>query len=183
MRQAGSVQTRRERLLAPPAWWIAVAAFAIAWGWVAFVVAGPPTAVAVAVAVAGVTGALLWSYGSTVLEAGPDGLRVGRAHLTHEHVGAVTALDAAGARTLLGPGADARAWLHVRPYIATAVQVEVRDPADPAPYWVVSTRDPSAIAQALGRPAGPIRPEAGTQGTHQPSTDQASTDQPRTDPR
>lgn len=174
MRQAGSVQTRRERLLAPPAWWIAVAAFAIAWGWVAFVVAGPPTAVAVAVAVAVVTGALLWSYGSTVLEAGPDGLRVGRAHLTHEHVGAVTALDAAGARTLLGPGADARAWLHVRPYISTAVQVEVRDPADPAPYWVVSTRDPSAIARALGRPAGSARPET--------TTDQPTTE-PTTDPR
>lgn len=174
MRQAGSVQTRRERLLAPPAWWIAVAAFAIAWGWVAFVVAGPPVAVAVALAVAAVTGALLWSYGSTVLEAGPDGLRVGRAHLTHEHVGAVTALDSAGARALLGPGADARAWLHVRPYIATAVQVEVRDPADPAPYWVVSTRDPSAIARALGRPAGPTRPE--------PTPDRPS-DQSSTDPR
>lgn len=170
MRQAGSVQTRRERLLAPPSWWIAVAAFAIAWGWVAFVVAGPSAAVAVAVAVAVVTGALLWSYGSTVLEAGPEGLRVGRAHLTHEHVGSVVPLDAAGTRALLGPDADARAWLHVRPYIDTAARVEVDDPADPAPYWVVSTRDPAAIARALGRPAGPAGPD--------PTIDEPSTDQP-----
>lgn len=149
MRQAGSVQTRRERLLAPPSWWIAAAAFAVAWGWVALVVAGPRTAVAVAVAVAVVTGALLWSFGSTVIEAGPGGLRVGRAHLPHEHLGTVSVLDAARTRALLGPEADARAWLHVRPYIATAARIEVRDPADPTPYWVVSTRDPTAIARAL----------------------------------
>lgn len=166
MRQAGSVQTRRERLLAPPSWWIAAAAFAVAWGWVAFVVAGPTAAVAAGLAVAVVTGSLLWSYGSTLLEAGPEGLRVGRAHLTPEHVGAVVPLDAAGTRALLGPGADARAWLHVRPYISTAARVEVHDPADPTPYWVVSTRDPAAIARALGRPA-----------------DQTDTDQPTTDPR
>lgn len=166
MRQAGTVQTHRERLVAPASWWLAAAGFAAAWGWVALVVAGPPAAIGAAAGVGVVTGALLWVYGATRLEGGPDGLRVGRAHLTPEHLGDVQALAPAACRTLLGPGADARAWLHVRPYIATAVRVEVTDPADPTPYWVVSTRNPERLATALG---GSVAPPADP-GTDSPTS-------------
>ena len=88
------------------------------------------------------------------LVAGPEGLQVGRAHLPSRHVGHVEPLGPAATRALLGPDADARAWLQVRPYLDTAVRVDVDDPDDPTPYWVVSTRDPEAVAAAL-RPARP----------------------------
>ena len=91
----------------------------------------------------------MWSYGSVVVEAGPDGLRVGSAHLPHAHVGDVAVLDARGFRDELGPHADARAWLRTRPYIDAGVRVEVADPSDPTPYWLVSSRHPEAVAAAL----------------------------------
>ena len=64
-------------------------------------------------------------------------------------VGAVTPLDPEAAEALRGPKADARAYLVLRGWIRTAVRVEVADPADPAPYWYVSTRRPEELAAAL----------------------------------
>ena len=45
--------------------------------------------------------------------------------------------------------ADARAYLLLRPYLKRAVKVEITDRADPAPYWLISTRHPEELAQAL----------------------------------
>ena len=64
----------------------------------------------------------------------------------------------------MGPDADARAFLVIRPYLTRAVRVPVTDPADPTPYWLVGSRHPDALAAALNaRPdppgeAGPRRP-------------------------
>ena len=61
--------------------------------------------------------------------------------------------------TLAGLEADARAYLLLRPYLKRAVRINVRDDRDPAPYWLVSTRDPDRLAAAVRvisghRPAG-----------------------------
>ncbi len=45
--------------------------------------------------------------------------------------------------------------LAVAPWVAGAVQVGVDDPADPTPYWVVSSRDPVRLAEALVSAAPP----------------------------
>lgn len=163
---------RRERLVAPPSWWIGAAVFALAWAWVALVVSGTAAAVVTFAGCLLVVGGALWSYGSLVVAAGPEGLSVGPAHLPLAHVGAVRVLDAAGTRALLGPQADARAWLRVRPYVRTAVQVEVDDPADPTPYWLVSTRDPSAVAAALGRAGQDAGPAPADPPPARPTPDQ-----------
>ena len=60
-------------------------------------------------------------------------------------------LDADQARRRAGVDADARAHLVLRPYVATAVEITLDDPADPVPYWLVSTRRPDALAAAVGR--------------------------------
>ncbi|MDI5939115.1 DUF3093 domain-containing protein [Micromonospora sp. DH15] len=69
-------------------------------------------------------------------------------------------LDAAGRREVLGVGADPLAFVVQRPWIAGAVQVVLDDPADPTPFWVVSTRDPVRLAAALlaARDANPSSP-------------------------
>ena len=65
------------------------------------------------------------------------------------HLGAVAALDAEETRRVAGPEADARAYLLLRPYLKRAVRVEITDPADPAPYWLVSSRHPDELARAV----------------------------------
>jgi DUF3093 family protein len=149
MGQCRAVSTYRERLVAPPSWWIVVVAFGLVWGWIMLVASNVPIAIGTAILATAVAGALVWSYGSVVVAAGPDGLHVGSAHLPAANVGGVEALDPPAFREWLGPKADARAWLRTRPYVASGVRVAVADPSDPAPYWLVSSRHPEALAAAL----------------------------------
>jgi len=104
--------------------------------------------VAGVVTAAGVAAALLW-YGSIRLRVDAVGLHVGRAVLEWPYVGEVTVHDRASTRSRLGAGADHAAWLLVRGFVPGSVEVTVNDPADPHPYWLVSTRDPEGLAQAI----------------------------------
>ena len=56
-------------------------------------------------------------------------------------------------RRRAGVEADARAHLVLRPYVASAVEITLDDPADPVPYWLVSSRRPQELAAALTRAA------------------------------
>ena len=67
----------------------------------------------------------------------------------------VVPLDAAGKREALGVGAHPLAFVIQRPWIGPAVQVLLDDPADPTPYWVISTRRPVELATALLRTRSP----------------------------
>ena len=77
--------------------------------------------------------------------------RAGRARIEARHLGAAESLDAERTRRVAGREADARAYLCLRPYLKRAVRVEITDPADPAPYWLVSSRRPDDLAGALAR--------------------------------
>jgi hypothetical protein len=61
----------------------------------------------------------------------------------------VVALDAGGKREALGVASHPLAFVIQRPWIGPAVQVLLDDPADPTPYWLISTRHPIELATAL----------------------------------
>jgi Protein of unknown function (DUF3093) len=78
-------------------------------------------------------------------------LRAGRARIDVHLTGAAEALRGEGARTARGTGLDARAWTVLRGWVDGVVRVPLLDPADPAPYWLVSSRHPEQLAEALER--------------------------------
>ncbi|MEV6298824.1 DUF3093 domain-containing protein [Actinoplanes sp. NPDC051861] len=78
-----------------------------------------------------------------------DEFQVDDARLPVAVISDVVALDAAGKREALGVGAHPYAFVVQRPWIGPAVQVLLDDPADPTPYWVISTRRPVELATAL----------------------------------
>lgn len=140
-----------ERLSVPLRWW-AQGTMLVATLWLALIVAVPGsvawtvTGLAVALMVA-----LFVSYGAARISVDSEVLRAGRAHISTTHVGAVTALDAEAMRLQAGRDADARAFLLLRPYLKRGVRVDLRDPSDPAPYWLISSRRPDALAAALAK--------------------------------
>lgn len=111
-----------------------------------------------------VTAAGLWWLGRIRVAVVDAELRVDDARLPVRFVADVVPLDAAGRREVLGVGSDPLAFVVQRPWIGGAVQVVLDDPADPTPFWVVSTRRPVELAEAVlaardalrlaGRPAG-----------------------------
>jgi hypothetical protein len=162
--------TYRERQSVPVLYWVIAAAFGLTfivavggyfpWGW--FLAA---TVVGTALLVGAL---ILWSR--PLLVVGPDGVRIGRYLLEWEYVGDVRSLSADEQRRRLGPEADARALLAVRPYLKQAIEVEVDDHADPVPYWLIGTRHPDRAVSAVAAwreqhsgarpaPARPVSPQ------------------------
>jgi hypothetical protein len=141
----------RERLTVPASWWVVALIFGGICGWIMVVATTPRLGAIAAFVGALAAGALIWSYGNLTVRADAAGLNVGSAHLDAKHIGTVTPLDRVGFRARLGPEADARAWLRTRPYVDGGIRVDVNDPSDPVPYWLVSCRRPEAVAAALGR--------------------------------
>jgi hypothetical protein len=66
-------------------------------------------------------------------------------------VGTVTGYRRDDAQLERGQRLDARAWLLIRGWIDPVVKVELNDETDPAPYWLVSTRQPDAVIDALAK--------------------------------
>jgi hypothetical protein len=103
-----------------------------------------PVALLATVALAGML------LGTTATVAVEDGrFRAGRALIPVDLLGDPEVLDADAMRRAHGPELDARAYLCLRGWISAGVRVPVLDPRDPAPYWLVSSRRPAALAEAL----------------------------------
>jgi Protein of unknown function (DUF3093) len=139
----------QETLRVPVGWWLLGAVGVVAVWWTFFVATHGLVALGAGLAAGALVVAALVSYGGVRLVADADGFHAGRAWLDWDHVGLAEPLDPDQTRLALGVGADARAFLLVRAYCGTAVRVFVDDPADPAPYWLVSTRHPAELAASL----------------------------------
>jgi hypothetical protein len=138
-----------EVLRVPLRWWALSTMFHVT-VFVAFVVALPLVVAATAVAVLVLlTTAWFVGYGSVRLVVTDQVFRAGRAQIPVTWLADPRPLDGQETWRAAGPGADARAWLVLRPYLRRSVMVQVTDPADPAPYWLVSTRRPGQLAAAL----------------------------------
>ncbi|GAA3746136.1 DUF3093 domain-containing protein [Leifsonia bigeumensis] len=73
----------------------------------------------------------------------------GRARLPLEFAGEATAYREPEATAQRGVDLDARAWLLIRGWVGPVVRIELTDPEDPTPYWLVSTRRPDALLAAF----------------------------------
>jgi hypothetical protein len=91
----------------------------------------------------------LWWFGRIRVAVAGGELRVDDAHLPVRFVADAIPLDATGKRELMGVSADPMAFVVQRPWITGAVQVVLDDPADPTPYWLVSSRHPGELADRL----------------------------------
>ncbi len=138
-----------ERLAVPLRWWALGTMFAAS-VLIAFLVATPVwvAAASTGVVVLAALGVFL-GYGAARVTVRDGMLTAGPARIPLSAIGEVTPLDAEETRLLAGREADARAYLLLRPYLRRSVKVEVDDPADPTPYWLVSTRHPDRLAAAL----------------------------------
>ena len=96
-----------------------------------------------------------------VIEVQGGRLRAGRAEIALDDIGEATPADEEQARVERGTGLDARAFLVIRGWIKPVVRVPVVDPADPTPYWLISTRRPKELAAAINRSRRPDVQESG----------------------
>lgn len=76
-------------------------------------------------------------------------LRVGRAHIDYEYCGEVTVLSRTEFLRARTREVDPAAHLALFFWVSEGVKIEVNDPRDPTPYWLISTKRGSDIKHAL----------------------------------
>lgn len=137
----------RERLWPSPGLWIFVLLISAMTILVAFPISAAAAIIAPIVVFALITA---WVFVlSTTIAVTADVFVVGRATIERRYLGRARALvkdDAVHAR---GPGLDVRSFLHIRFWVRDLVSVELNDPQDPTPRWLISTRHPEKLADAL----------------------------------
>ncbi|WP_030680281.1 DUF3093 domain-containing protein [Streptomyces sp. NRRL B-1347] len=143
------MQPYEERLTAPRSWWLVSVLVGIAAGLTALPFGTLPLLGGL-VAGTALAAVLTSAYGSMRIRVVAGFLVAGDAKIPLTALGAAEPLDAAEARAWRTHKADPRAFMVLRSYIPTALRVEVTDPEDPTPYVYLSTRNPEALAKALG---------------------------------
>lgn len=88
---------------------------------------------------------------SPVVEVSETELRAGRGRIERTFLGEARVVGSDEMFEQLHSGLDARAWLCLRNWTKGLVRIELADPNDPTPYWLVSTRHPDALVAALSQ--------------------------------
>lgn len=137
----------RERLW--PAWWVFLStALVIPASLLVFLpISLPAGIISAGVLYAAVVVVLLAT--TPTIEVTDETLRVGRAHIDRSFLGGATAHEGQDAVAERGTRLDARAYLVLRGWISGVARIPLTDAEDPTPYWLVSTRHPDALAEAL----------------------------------
>jgi hypothetical protein len=86
---------------------------------------------------------------SPVVEVTTEHFSAGKARLPIGFAGEATAYRDEEATLERGQRLDARAWLMMRAWVRPVMKIEITDPDDPTPYWLVSTRRPERVVEAL----------------------------------
>lgn len=147
-----------EQLRVPLRWWAMLTMF---WATtlIAFLVATPAWVAWLSIgSLTSITAAVMVTYGAAPVSVADGTFRAGRATIPVALLAEPEALDVASTRRTAGVDADARAYLLLRPYVDRAVRVRVVDPADPTPYWLVSTRHPETLVEVLAGNIAATRP-------------------------
>lgn len=83
------------------------------------------------------------------LEIDSAEFRAGRAHIELKYLGEVKELSADQMRLVRGRNADPAAFLAIRFWQPTGIKIEICDPRDPTPYWLVSSKRAKQLRDAL----------------------------------
>lgn len=75
--------------------------------------------------------------------------QAGKGRIEREFLGAASVVPADEVFEQLHSKLDTRAWLCLRSWTKGLVKIELTDPNDPTPYWLVSSRTPERLVAAL----------------------------------
>ena len=92
---------------------------------------------------------IVWWLGRSRVEIRDGELWARGAHIPLRYVSGAIALDGPTLRRVVGREGDPAAFVSIRPWIGPGVQVWIDDEDDPTPYWVLSSRHPHRLVEAV----------------------------------
>ena len=94
----------------------------------------------------------IWSalfFLAPVIQVGSAFLKVGRAKIPRNLLGKIEEIAKNQIFSERGPNLNPAAYKVFQGTVKTALKIYVNDPNDPTPYWIISTRKPTQLANAL----------------------------------
>ena len=76
-------------------------------------------------------------------------LHVGAAKIEHSFIGSTTALNTSELKQIRTRDADPSAYLAIRFWASRAVKIEIHDSRDATPYWLISSKNPQRLVEAI----------------------------------
>ncbi|HLS34423.1 MAG TPA: DUF3093 domain-containing protein [Brevibacterium sp.] len=144
---AASTTVYSERLFPSAPWWITLMLLSAMTSLLALPISRVGAVILPLLVAAGV---ILWMRSlSARVVVTDESFVAGPARIERSFITAVSGHDAQDAFAQRGHQLDVRAFLVLRPWVKPVVRVEIDDPADPTPYWLVSTRHPQELAAVL----------------------------------
>jgi hypothetical protein len=97
--------------------------------------------------------ALIWVAIAMKSEITFDGeiLRIDKANIDKKYLGAVTVLDKSAMRLLRTRDADPAAYLAIKFWEPQGLRIDLNDPRDKTPYWLITSKRGEEIAALLNR--------------------------------
>jgi Protein of unknown function (DUF3093) len=139
----------RERLLVPVSYWLLAVPVVVLLGAEAYFLVDGIIPILFIGLLAVIVAIFLVHWSIATVEVTGSVLRADRDTLALSDVAEVVALDDRQSAVMRGPRADPSAHLLLRPYLKRAVYISLADPDAGAPYWLVATRRPEALAAAI----------------------------------
>lgn len=84
-----------------------------------------------------------------VIQMDESFLYVGQAKIERTYIGSAIALNNVELKLIRTRDADPSAYLAIRFWASKAVKVEVSDNRDATPYWLISSKNPQRLVEAL----------------------------------
>jgi hypothetical protein len=121
-------------LFAPAALYLIVLAFDDLWALITFVVSE------LAIIFLGLLAAPTLSLSSKTLS-------IGNVKIPTQYVKAMTVVEASAQQSEKGPKLNPSAYVRFQVGVKGLLKVELNDPNDPTPYWLISSRNPDLVAK------------------------------------
>ncbi len=138
----------REKIRWP--WWLALLILGLDFSIIIAIWAGLGNLPALISVGTTLTFTVYFYFASTLqINVASNTLAVGRAAIEKKYLGEITTLDADEFRFLRGAGIDPSAFHACRFWIKRGVKIELNDSRDPTPYWLLSSKQPEKLVEAL----------------------------------
>ncbi len=139
----------REQLRAPTSWWLAGGACVLILGTLVWAGFSVTIGLAVYLGMGGLLVAAFLVWGAVTIKVTDTALTAGKARLGIDQIDEASAMDAPQTAALRGRSADPAALLLIRPYLPKSTYVAVTGRPVSQPYWLLGTRRPAELAQAI----------------------------------
>ncbi len=136
-------------MLRPPIWVLAFIYFMFLSLVIAIWAALDTTATMVTFAIATIAIPFIAQSLTSKIRVDQNELRIDKAHIELKYLGKVTVLDSDAMRLLRTRDADPAAFLAIKFWAATGIKIEVTDPRDPTPYWLITSKRGEKLAALL----------------------------------